>query len=111
MVFNKTWLSIFRLKGLTISNRQTIEQFFKESTRPFSAGQMPFQKFRPNPAYLQLTTIPENSMQWLKKTAPCRLATQCHGNLTSSANSSWRFCIVQKANLYFTTERLVPLLK
>ncbi len=64
-------------------NRQTIEQFFKESTGPFSAGKMPSMKFRANPAYLQLATIAENCMQWFKKTAPYQLATQCYANLTS----------------------------
>ena len=47
--------------------RQTIEQFFKESTGPFSAGKMPSQKFRANQAYLQLATIAENCMLWFKK--------------------------------------------
>lgn len=47
--------------------RQTIEQFFKESTGPFSAGKMPSQKFRANEAYLQLVTIAENCMLWFKK--------------------------------------------
>lgn len=48
-------------------SRQTIEQFFKESTGPFSAGKMPSQKFRANQAYLQLATIAENCMLWFKK--------------------------------------------
>ena len=48
-------------------SRQTIEQFFKESTGPFSAGKMPSQKFRANEAYLQLATIAENCMQVFKK--------------------------------------------
>ena len=47
--------------------RQTIEQFFKESTGPFGAGKMPSQKFRANEAYLQLVTIAENCMLWFKK--------------------------------------------
>ena len=47
--------------------RQTIEQFFKESTGPFSAGKMPSLKFRANEAYLQLVTIAENCMLWFKK--------------------------------------------
>lgn len=47
--------------------RQTIEQFFKESAGPFSAGKMPSQKFRANEAYLQLVTIAENCMLWMKK--------------------------------------------
>ena len=47
--------------------RQTIEQFFKESTGPFSAGKMPSQQFRANEAYLQLVSIAENCMLWFKK--------------------------------------------
>ena len=47
--------------------RQTIEQFFKESTGPFSAGKMPSQKFRANEAYLQLVTMAENCCLWFKK--------------------------------------------
>ena len=47
--------------------RQTIEQFFKESVGPFSAGKMPSQQFRANEAYLQLVTIAENCMLWFKK--------------------------------------------
>jgi hypothetical protein len=48
-------------------SRQTIEQFFKESTGPFSAGKMPSQQFAANEAYLQLVTIAENCMLWFKK--------------------------------------------
>jgi len=47
--------------------RQTIEQFFKESTGPFCAGKMPSQKLRANEAYLQLVMIAENCMLWFKK--------------------------------------------
>lgn len=47
--------------------RQTIEQFFKESTGPFQAGKMPSQKFRANEAYLQLILIAENCCLWFKK--------------------------------------------
>jgi len=46
--------------------RQTIEQFFKESNGPFCAGKMPSQKFRANEAYLQLVTSAENCMLWAK---------------------------------------------
>jgi len=63
-------------------SRQTIEQFFKESTGPFSAGKMPSQKFRANEAYLHLVTIAENCMLWFKKTAAWRMAIQFNGNLT-----------------------------
>ncbi|MCZ6681444.1 MAG: transposase [Candidatus Poribacteria bacterium] len=47
--------------------RQTIEQFFKESTGPFNAGKLPSQKFRGNQAYLQLVTIAENCCVLFKK--------------------------------------------
>jgi len=47
--------------------RQTLEQFFKESTGPFQAGKMPSGKFRANEAYLQLVTIAENCCLWFKK--------------------------------------------
>lgn len=61
----------FNLKPKGVYNfyhgRQTIEQFFKESTGPFQAGKMPSQKFRANEAYLQLVTIAENCCLWFKK--------------------------------------------
>jgi len=47
--------------------RQTIEQFFKESTGPFNAGRMPSQEFRGNEAYLHLVTIAENCCILFKK--------------------------------------------
>jgi hypothetical protein len=47
--------------------RQTIEQFFKESTGPFNAGKMPSQEFRGNEAYLRLVTIAENCCFLFKK--------------------------------------------
>jgi hypothetical protein len=47
--------------------RQTIEQFFKESTGPFNAGKLPSQKFRGNEAYLHLVTIAENCCVLFKK--------------------------------------------
>lgn len=47
--------------------RQTIEQFFKESTGPFNAGKLPSQKFRGNEAYLQLVAIAENCCVLFKK--------------------------------------------
>lgn len=47
--------------------RQTIEQFFKESTGPFNAGKMPSQEFRGNEAYLRLVTIAENCCVLFKK--------------------------------------------
>ena len=47
--------------------RQTIEQFFKESTGSFNAGKMPSQEFRGNEAYLRLVTIAENCCVLFKK--------------------------------------------
>lgn len=47
--------------------RQTIEQFFKESTGPFNAGKLPSQKFRGNEAYLHLVMIAENCCVLFKK--------------------------------------------
>ena len=47
--------------------RQTIEQFFKESTGPFNAGKFPSQEFRGNEAYLHLVTIAENCCVLFKK--------------------------------------------
>jgi len=47
--------------------RQTIEQFFKESTGSFHAGKLPSQKFRGNEAYLHLVTIAENCFVLFKK--------------------------------------------
>ena len=46
--------------------RQTIENFFKESTGPFNAGKLPSQKFRGNEAYLHLVTIAENCV-WVNR--------------------------------------------
>lgn len=47
--------------------RQTIEQFFKESTGPFNAGKLPSQELRGNEAYLHLVTIAENCCVLFKK--------------------------------------------
>jgi hypothetical protein len=47
--------------------RQTIEQFFKESTGPFNAGKLPSHFFRGNEAYLHLVTIAENCCVLFKK--------------------------------------------
>jgi hypothetical protein len=52
-------------------DRQTIENFFKESV-DFEAGKMPSQKLRANEAYLQLVTIAENCCLWFKKTFSLR---------------------------------------
>ena len=47
--------------------RQTIENFFKESKNPFNAGKMPSQKFRANEAYLHLVVIAYNCFNLFKK--------------------------------------------
>lgn len=47
--------------------RQTIENFFKESKNPFNSGKMPSQQFRGNEAYLQFVGIAYNCYQWFKK--------------------------------------------
>lgn len=48
--------------------RQTIENFFKESKNPFNASKMPSQKFRANEAYLHLLTLAYNCFSIFKKT-------------------------------------------
>ena len=48
--------------------RQTIENFFKESKNPLNAGKMPSQKFRGNEAYLHLVTLAYNCFSIFKKT-------------------------------------------
>jgi len=48
--------------------RQTIENFFKESKNPFHAGKMPSQRFRANEAYLYFVTIAYNLFSIFKKT-------------------------------------------
>jgi hypothetical protein len=58
--------------------RQTIEQFFKESTGPFNAGKMPSQEFRGNEAYLRLVTIAENCCVLFKKSSPFPLEGSFH---------------------------------
>ncbi len=47
--------------------RQTIENFFKESKQSFASGRMPSQRFRGNEAYLHLVTTACNCFQWFKK--------------------------------------------
>jgi hypothetical protein len=58
--------------------RQTIEQFFKESTGPFNAGKMPSQEFRGNEAYLRLVTIAENCCVLFKKSSAFPLEGSFH---------------------------------
>lgn len=48
--------------------RQTIENFFKESKNPFNSSKMPSQKFRGNEAYLHLVTLAYNCFSIFKKT-------------------------------------------
>ena len=48
--------------------RQTIENFFKESKNPFHAGKMPSQRFRANEAYLHFVSIAYNIFSIFKKT-------------------------------------------
>ena len=48
--------------------RQTIENFFKESKNPFHAGKMPSQRFRANEAYLHFVCIAYNIFSIFKKT-------------------------------------------
>jgi len=48
--------------------RQTIENFFKESKNPLNAGKMPSQKFRGNESYLHLVTLAYNCFSIFKKT-------------------------------------------
>ena len=47
--------------------RQTIENFFKESKNPFNAGKLPSQKFKGNQAYLYLVIIAYNCFSIFKK--------------------------------------------
>lgn len=47
--------------------RQTIENFFKESKEGFGSGKMPSQSFRANEAYLQFVAIACNCFHWFKK--------------------------------------------
>lgn len=47
--------------------RQTIENFFKESGNSFNAGKMPSQKFAANQAFLLYLAIAYNCFAWFKK--------------------------------------------
>ncbi len=49
------------------NERQTIENYFKESKNPFNAGKLPSQRFRGNQAYLYLVTIAYNCFSLFKK--------------------------------------------
>lgn len=48
--------------------RQTIENFFKESKNPFHSGKMPSQRFRSNQAYLYFVSLAYNIFSIFKKT-------------------------------------------
>lgn len=48
--------------------RQTIENFFKESKNPFHSGKMPSQRFRSNEAYLYFISLAYNIFSIFKKT-------------------------------------------
>ncbi len=61
--------------------RQTIENYFRDSNWSFETGKLPSQKFRANQAYLWLTSIVQNSLQWFKR--------QC-------LPESWQACSYQK---------------
>jgi len=47
--------------------RQTIENYFRDSNWSFEASKLPSQKFRANQAYLWLTSIVQNALQWFKR--------------------------------------------
>lgn len=47
--------------------RQTIENYFRDSNWSFETGKLPSQRFRANQAYLWLTSIVQNSLQWFKR--------------------------------------------
>ncbi|MFQ5835838.1 MAG: transposase [bacterium] len=47
--------------------RQTIENFFKESKNPFNSSKMPSQYFRANEAYLYFVGLAYNSFALFKK--------------------------------------------
>jgi len=64
--------NIFSLKEASTQyefyhERQTLENFFKESQNPFNAGKMPSQLFRANQAYLLFVVIAYNSFTIFKK--------------------------------------------
>jgi len=70
------YVIIHNISGLTDARstfefyhqRQTIENFFKESKNPFHAGKMPSQRFRANEAYLYFVCIAYNIFSIFKKT-------------------------------------------
>jgi len=61
----------FRLDAFALyqfyCQRQTIENFFKESRGPFNSGKMPSEKFRGCEVYLHFVLIAYNLFVWFKK--------------------------------------------
>ena len=47
--------------------RQTIENYFRDSNWSFETSKLPSQKFRANQAYLWLISIVQNTLQWFKR--------------------------------------------
>jgi hypothetical protein len=47
--------------------RQTIENYFRDSNWSFEINKLPSQRFRANEAYLWLTTIVQNALVWFKR--------------------------------------------
>jgi len=47
--------------------RQTIENYFRDSNWSFEINKLPSQQFRANEAYLSLTTIVQNALVWFKR--------------------------------------------
>lgn len=61
--------------------RQTIENYFRDSNWSFKANKLPSQKFRANQAYLWLTSIVQNALVWFQR--------QC-------LPENWQSCSYQK---------------
>jgi len=47
--------------------RQTIENYFRDSNWSFETSKLPSQQFRANQSYLWLTTIVQNALVWFKR--------------------------------------------
>jgi len=61
--------------------RQTIENYFRDSNWSFETNKLPSQQFRANQSYLWLTTIVQNALVWFKR--------QC-------LPDDWQSCFYQK---------------
>jgi len=61
--------------------RQTVENYFRDSNWSFETSKLPSHKFRANQAYLWLISIVQNALQWFKR--------QC-------LPSEWQSCSYQK---------------